>query len=97
MSYGLVLVFENVDESAYWAVNEQLGINRDGTGDWPDGLASHSGTQAGTGFVVMEIWDSKGHQERFMADRLGVALGAVGVPAPAQVIDGDVVNHHQRG
>jgi hypothetical protein len=93
VAYGIVLVFEGVGEKEYWAVNDRLGIQRDGTGDWPDGLQSHGGGPTATGWVVTEVWDSKGDQERFMAGRLGAALGQVGVPAPVQVIESDLVNY----
>lgn len=98
MSYGVVLRFEGVTEDQYWAVNDQLGISRDGTGDWPDGLITHTGgPTADGGLVVSEVWESKGHQEQFMADRLGPALGAVQVPPPAQVIESEVTNHQNPG
>jgi hypothetical protein len=96
MAYGIVLVFEGVGEDQYWAVNDKLGINADGTGDWPDGIRSHTGGPTATGWVVAEVWETKGHQEAFMAGRLGAALGAVGVPAPVQVIDSDLVNYQTR-
>jgi hypothetical protein len=59
MSYGIVLRFEGVDEAQYWAVNEKLGINRDGTGDWPAGMVSHAGGSTSDGWVVSEVWESK--------------------------------------
>lgn len=93
MSYGIVLVFDQVAADQYWAVNEQLGINPDGSGDWPPGLRSHTGGPTATGWVVAEVWDSKSDQEAFMAGRLGAALGAVGVPEPVQVIESDLVNY----
>jgi hypothetical protein len=98
MSYGVVLVFEGVTADQYWAVNDKLGINPDGTGDWPDGLITHTGggTEDG-GWVVSEVWASKDHQEQFMASRLGAALGEVQVPPPAQVLETEVVNHRSPG
>ena len=94
MSYGIALVFEGVSEEDYWAVNSKLGIGRDGSGEWPEGMKSHVGGPTPNGWVVMEIWESKGAQEAFMASRLGAALGAVGLPAPTQVIETDTVNEH---
>ncbi|HET7654503.1 MAG TPA: hypothetical protein VFK42_15810 [Acidimicrobiales bacterium] len=93
MSYGIVLAFEGVGADQYWAVNEKLGIARDGTGDWPKGLRSHSGGPTTTGWVVSEVWDSKADQEAFMGSRLGAALAEVGVPAPSQIIESDLVNY----
>ena len=93
MPYGIVLALDGVDEDQYWAVNEVLGINRDGSGDWPAGLLSHTGGSTATGWVVAEVWNSKSDQEAFMASRLGAALVAVGVPAPTQIIEADLVNY----
>jgi hypothetical protein len=94
MSYGIVLVFDGVGADQYWAVNDKLGINRDGSGDWPSGILSHSGGPTATGWIVAEVWNSKADQEAFMAGRLGAALGAVGLPEPVQVIESDLVNYH---
>ena len=93
MAYGIVLAFEGVGADQYWAVNEKLGINPDGTGDWPKGIRSHAGGPTATGWVVCEVWDSKADQEAFMAGRLGATLGEVGVPAPSQIIESDLVNY----
>ncbi len=53
-----------------------------GAGDWPAGLASHTGAERDGGFLVFEIWRSQADQERFMEDRLAPALQASGVEAP---------------
>ncbi len=94
MAYGIALVFDGVTADQYWAVNEKLGISADGTGDWPKGIRSHTGGATPTGgWIVTEVWDSKADQEAFMASRLGAALGAVGLPAPVQIIEADLVNY----
>ena len=93
MSYGIVLVFEGVGADQYWAVNEALGIKPDGSGDWPAGILSHTGGPTATGWVVAEVWESKADQEAFMGGRLGAALGSVGLPAPVQVIESELVNY----
>jgi len=87
MAYALIYVFENVGESHYWAVNQRLGIGRDGSGDWPAGLISHVGGPTPTGWVVSEVWDSKAAQQGFMNARLGAALADVKVPPPVQIIE----------
>jgi hypothetical protein len=92
MSYGLVLLFNGVSEKDYWAVNENLGIDRSSNGDWPAGMLSHSGGPTeGGGWVVIETWESKAAQETFMSTRLGAALAASGVAAPSQVIATETV------
>jgi hypothetical protein len=93
MSYAIVVVFEGVTEADYWAVNADLGINRDGAGAWPDGIRSHAaGPTAGGGWVVIEKWESKQAQEAFMAGRLGPAIAKAGLPAPSQIIDTDTIH-----
>jgi hypothetical protein len=94
MAYGIVLVFEGVGADEYWAVNERLGIKPDGGGDWPDGMLSHTGGPTKSGWLVTEVWKSKGDHETFMTSRLGPALGAVGVPAPSQIIESEVIHSH---
>jgi hypothetical protein len=94
MSYSIVLVFDGVGEADYWKVNDQLGLGRDGSGDWPAGLQSHVAGPTPNGWVVIERWDSKASQEAFMGSRLGAALGAAGLPAPAQVIETNTTNEH---
>jgi hypothetical protein len=96
MAYGIVLVFDGVGEDQYWSVNEKLGIARDGSGEWPAGMLSHTGGPTGDGgWVVAEVWESRSAQEAFMAGRLGAALGEVGVPAPVQVIESNLVNYYR--
>ncbi|MBI2704595.1 MAG: hypothetical protein HYX32_04800 [Actinobacteria bacterium] len=95
MAYGLVLVFDGASEEQYWSVNEKLGIDRDGKGDYPPGLIVHLGGATPSGWVVTEVWDTKDSQVAFMESQLGAALQASGVPAPSQVIETDAVNFQQ--
>ncbi|MCU1457273.1 MAG: hypothetical protein JWL73_1365 [Actinomycetia bacterium] len=97
MAYGIVLVFEGLGDDDYWAVNKELGIAADGSGEWPAGIRSHTGGSTGSGWVVTEVWDSKADQEAFMAGRLGAALGKVGISPPIQVIESDLVNYQTPG
>ncbi len=96
MAFGIALIFDDVTEQHYWAVNDKLGINRDGSGDWPEGMLTHAGGPTANGWIVMETWASKADHERFMATRLGAALVAVGVPEPVQVVESELVNAHMR-
>ena len=84
MAAGVILEFEGVTQKEYDAVNAALGIDMStGSGDWPDGLISHSAGHNEAGrLVVMEVWDSPEHQARFMEGRLGEALEKGGVTEP---------------
>jgi hypothetical protein len=93
MAYGLVLTFDSVSEEQYWAVNQELGIDRNGVGDYPPGLLVHvGGPTADGGWVVTEVWADKAAQGEFMQTRLGRALAAAGVPQPSHMIETDAVN-----
>jgi len=100
MAYGLIYEFpSSVGTREYDAVNEKLGIeSTDPKSAWPDGLLTHASGKASDGvFWLCEVWESKAKQEAFMSSRLGPALGAVGVPAPTQVVELDLVNHQVLG
>ena len=92
MAYGLVLVFEGVTEADYWTVNDKLGIKADSNDGYPEGMIAHAGGPTETGWVVIEMWDSKTAHEAFMNTRLGAALAASGVKPPSQVIETNTVN-----
>src|SRR4051812_254963 len=64
VAYGIVLKFDGVTEDQYWAVNDKLGIERDDwSSGWPDGALAHTGgPTADGGWIVTEVWESKGHQ-----------------------------------
>jgi hypothetical protein len=94
MTYAIVLRFEGVTEADYWTVNDSLGISRDGSGEWPEGMASHAAGPTDNGWVVIEKWESKQAQEAFMAGRLGAALATANLPAPVQIIETDTINDH---
>ncbi len=84
MAVQIILEFEGVTTTEYYAVNKELGINEStGEGDWPDGLVTHAAGLNGDGhLVVIEVWDSIEHQARFMEERLGAALAKGGITGP---------------
>lgn len=98
MSEAVILEFKGVTAEQYNAVNGALGIDPvTGEGDWPVGMASHTGAAGADGhLLVFEVWDSQADQEKFMATRLGAALGQVGVPDPIRVEWLSVLSSHTR-
>jgi hypothetical protein len=96
VAYALTFVFENVGvgEEQYWAVNSKLGVDRDGNGPWPEGLISHIGGPLANGWMVAEVWESKGAQEVWMTNKLGPALAEVGVAPPTQLLETTPVQVH---
>jgi hypothetical protein len=85
MAEALILEFPG-DAAMYHKVDEILGTNPDGSGDWPEGLLSHVGASPDRkSLVVFEVWESKAKQEAFMNERLGAALAQAGAPAPSRM------------
>ena len=100
MAAELILEFQGVTEEQYHAVNDGLGLDaRNGAGDWPDGMVSHSaGLNDAGDLVVIEVWDTPEHQARFMEGRLGAALGGAGnTDPPAGVVWIELIAHQHFG
>ena len=96
MSEALVLEFSGVSADQYKQVNAILGIDpTTGEGDWPAGLASHTGAAHGDEFMVFEIWESQDAAQAFMDSRLGEALGKAGVPQPRRAEWMTLEGHHE--
>ena len=82
----VIIIEIDCDPALYPQVNKELGLDMaSGSGDWPKGLVSHVGAGSDTTVSVIEVWASKADQEAFMNDRLGPALGKVGVPQPKRM------------
>ena len=100
MPAELILEFEGVTTKEYEDVNKALGIDpKSGSGDWPDGLVTHSAGLNDAGhLVVLEVWDTPEHQARFMEGRLGEALAKGGITEPPSSITWiELVAHHDLG
>ena len=96
MPAGLVLQFSGTGRAEYEAVNKRLNIDpKTGSGDWPTGLLTHAGGATDDGnLVVIEVWESREAQGRFMQDRLGRALQEGGVTAVPTITWFDIVGYH---
>ncbi len=100
MAAELILEFEGVTTEEYWAVNKELGIDADsGEGNWPEGMVAHSaGLNEAGNLVVIEVWDTPGHQSKFMEERLGPALVKGGIAGPPSSIAWiELVSHRYFG
>jgi hypothetical protein len=87
MAEVVVIEFEAPD-----AVNIYHNVNRiigwDGEPDsesWPDGMISHIAAEAGDKLIVVEAWDSKADQEKFMTSKLVPAFHEANAGAPSRV------------
>ncbi len=83
MPAGLILQFAGTGLAEYNKVNALLNIDFEtGSGDWPAGMLSHSaGTDDNGNLVVIEVWESRDAQGRFMQGRLGRAMQEGGIAA----------------
>jgi hypothetical protein len=80
MAVGLILRFAGKGRADYEAVNAKLGIEESSdTAGWPAGLLSHAAGEADGALLVLEVWESRDAQSRFLQERLGPALQQAGV------------------
>jgi hypothetical protein len=95
MAVALVLSFKDRTRADYDAVNAKLDFDtKTAAGEWPTGLLSHAaGTREDGNLCVIEIWESREAQGRFMQDQLGPALAAAGVTTVPDVTWVDLVNY----
>jgi hypothetical protein len=71
MAVGLRLNFPNNSVEDYDKVCEALNF----PADWPDGLIAHGSHETDGHLVVNDVWESRGHFDRFVEDRLQSAIG----------------------
>jgi hypothetical protein len=91
MAIGLWIKFDDGTAEQYDAVEEELGVEDNP----PDGLIFHSAGPVPGGWNVVDVWESRGHFDRFQEERLGPALEAVGdaaLPGPPSINEFEVHN-----
>jgi quinol monooxygenase YgiN len=97
MAEALILEFEGLTKADYHAVSAKLGLD---DAHWtqsaaPEGLITHIAGEKPGGFVVLEVWESKAAQEKFMNERLGKALQEGGVTSPPSRVEWLAVEHYE--
>jgi len=70
MPVGLRLSFPSNTLEDYDKVTEALNF----PADWPDGLIVHGSHEADGHLVVNDVWESRGHFDRFAEERLQSAM-----------------------
>jgi hypothetical protein len=87
MAEVVVIEFEEPQAvRIYNEVNQIIGW--DGEPDnamWPAGMISHLAAEAGGKLIVVEAWESRADQEKFMHSTLGPAFEQAHVPRPGRV------------
>ena len=71
MAVGLRLNFPENTLDDYDKVCQALNFPK----DWPDGLVTHSSHQSDGHLVVNDVWESRGHFDKFVQSRLQKAMG----------------------
>jgi hypothetical protein len=71
MPVGLRLFFAENTLDDYDKICRTLNFPK----DWPDGLMAHSSHQSDGHLVVNDVWESRGHFDRFVQGRLQKAIG----------------------
>jgi hypothetical protein len=70
MPVGLRLNFPSNTLEDYDQVIQTLNF----PADWPDGLIAHGSHEADGHLVVNDVWESRGHFDRFVEERLQGAM-----------------------
>ena len=78
MAILMMVELPGVTPASYQTMNESMGIH--GDDDAPEGLISHLASTTDGGMLVTDVWESKDAFYSFVAERLGPALAAAGVP-----------------
>ncbi|MEA2687530.1 MAG: hypothetical protein QOJ39_3389 [Candidatus Eremiobacteraeota bacterium] len=98
MPAGLILRFPGKSRTDYDAVNAKLDIDMTEGTNFPDGLLSHAAGEDGGALYVIEVWESRDAQGRFMQERLGRALQEGGVTGAPEITWIDpLVSYHTPG
>jgi len=74
MAIGLRLRFEGGTQEQYDAVHGQVDVDNNP----PEGLIFHASGPTENGWGIIDFWESRDHFDRFQAERLGPAIGALG-------------------
>ena len=78
MAVGLRIKFADATEEQYEAVNAQMNVEASP----PEGLIFHAAGPIEGGWGVLDFWESREQFDRFLAERIGPAIGELGERAP---------------
>jgi hypothetical protein len=65
-------------QAKYDAVIGRMGLQENP----PEGCLVHMAGPVDGGWRIVDVWESQAHFDRFLAERLGEALAAEGMPEP---------------
>ena len=80
MAIALVIEFPGVTQKQYDKVQDTLGLK--GPETWPRGTILHMAGPTAKGWEVVDVWESREQFDRFVSERLTLALKEAGMPEP---------------
>jgi hypothetical protein len=94
MPVGLRQNFPSNTLADYDTVVEALNF----PAEWPDGLIAHGSHEVDGHLVVNDVWESRGHFDRFAEERLqGTMAAALGDRAnPPEIVERELHSFHTR-
>lgn len=94
MAVGLRLNFQENTLDDYDKVCNALNF----PADWPDGLIAHGSHDVDGHLVVNDVWETRGHFDRFVEARLQKAMGdAIGDRArPPEIMERELHTFYAR-
>jgi len=78
MAVGLRMMFSEGTQEQYDTVHSHIRVDEDP----PEGLIFHVAGPVEGGWGIADVWESRGHFDRFLEGRLGPALAELGDRAP---------------
>jgi hypothetical protein len=83
MAVCLVMEFDGIGEAEYESVLQKIDMVH---GKIPaaavGGVAHVAGPRDGGGWMVVDVWESQNHFDRFLQEHLAPAMATSGVPEP---------------
>ncbi len=78
MAVALLIEFPGGTQEQYDKINYLLGLEK-GTLNLPRGLIFHVAGPTERGWQIVDVWESRADFDRFLSEKLGAAVRAVGV------------------
>jgi hypothetical protein len=96
MAIGLIIKLRGIGADKYDAVQKEMGLDTPAS-QWPNGLISHVAGPSGRDWVVVDIWQSQAHFDKFMGSTLGPTLAKVGGMPQPELTPFEVHNRYKHG
>ena len=82
MAVTLVVEFPGATQDQYDETIEAVGMTPGSNNDLPYGMISHVAGPSSSGWIVVDVWESRADFDRFLEERLSQALVQAGLSTP---------------